>query len=229
MRAWVAQRRQAGAMLTKPVALVETPAPFELIVATVTDRGQRRPTKIARFIPPGTRRAVAELISPRLVWFRGFSFVLTGMDELADSHGTTEVAQVWMCKLALPEGATGLVARSTHHNGVPVPRRELNDRNATRQRGGLAVAGVYVPAVGRYTTRADLFDPAGSAWQHNELLDCDLDWMSEERFALSGFSQMPAYADKPARLLRQGWLLDYDIPPPEEGSRSVALREQQVR
>lgn len=101
MRAWVARRRQSGAMLPEPVSIVETPAPNELIVAHVTDQGRRRPTKIARLIPPGSRRAVAELISPRLVWLRGFSFVLTGLEELVGPHGTREVAQVWMCKLAL--------------------------------------------------------------------------------------------------------------------------------
>jgi hypothetical protein len=168
-------------------------------------------------------------MAPKLVWFRSLGFVLTGVEELADPYGMKEVAQVWVCKLALPEGAVGQVARSTHRDGVPVPRKELNDRNATRQRGVLSAAGIHDLAVRRYTTRDDLSDPVGSGRQHGELLDCELDWMSEERLALSGFSQMPAYADRPARLLRQGWLLDYDIPSPEEDVRRATLRERQVR
>jgi len=229
MRAWVSRRRQEGAMLDEPEPLVETPIPFELIVAQVTDQGQRRPTKVARYIPPGSRLAVYELIAPRLVWFRGFSFVLMGQEELIGQRGTTEAAQVWVCKLSLPERATGLVARSTHREGIPLPRRELNDRSATRRRGNLAVAGVYDPVLGRYTTRADLSDPGIKGGQRSELLDCELDWMSEERFALSGYSQSPAYADRQDRLLRQGWLCDYNIPAPDEDDGHPIRRQRQER
>lgn len=126
-------------------------------------------------------------------------------------------------------GVTKLVARSTHREGIPIPRRELNDRSATRERGSLAVAGVYDPGVGRYTTRADLSDPSIRGGQRSDMLDCELDWMSEEPFALSGFSQMPAYADKPERLLRQGWLVEYDVPLPEDDDGRITRRDRQTR
>jgi len=133
-----------------------------------------------------------------------------------------------MCKLAPPEGATGLQARFTHRDGVAIPRREINDRSASKQNGCLLVAGVHDAAVGRYTIKADFTDPACKGWQSSELLDCELDWMSEERFSLSGFSQMPAYADRPARLLRQGWLCDYQISSPDD-SEGDASRKRDPR
>lgn len=53
---------------------------LELVVVEVTDQGQRRPTKVARLIPPGTRVAVAELTAPKLAWFNNDKFVLSGED-----------------------------------------------------------------------------------------------------------------------------------------------------
>jgi len=91
MRAWVARRRLAGAMLPEPSPIGETPAPFELVVMEVTDQGQRRPAKIARLVPPGTRRTVAELVAPKLVWLRGYTFILAGLEELKDPSGAKEV------------------------------------------------------------------------------------------------------------------------------------------
>lgn len=82
---------------------------------------------------------------------------------------------------------------------------------------------------GRYTMRADPSAPSIRGWQRCELLDCEMDWMSKERFALSDFSQMPANAARPERLLCQRWLVDYDIRQPGEDDRRVIRRERQTR
>jgi hypothetical protein len=65
--------------------------------------------------------------------------------------------------------------------------------------------------------RADLArkdDPRRSL--ASTLLDVDLAWMSEERFALTGFELLPAYEKRPARLLRQSWLCEFNIEEPDD-------------
>lgn len=51
------------------------------------------------------------------------------------------------------------------------------------------------------------------------LLDVEMGWMAGERFALSGLHQHPASGDQPARLVRQGWLCEFNIEEPEDERR----------
>jgi hypothetical protein len=51
--------------------------------------------------------------------------------------------------------------------------------------------------------------------------------MSEERFSLSGFDARGPSADLPARLLRHGWLCEFDVDPPADDrprSKNGSLR-----
>ena len=78
-----------------------------MLVVEVIDQGKRRPTKIARLFPAGGRIAVAELVAPKLVWFKNLDFVLSG-------------TQSWLCKLQAPNYAVGFKARHTHKDGVEI-------------------------------------------------------------------------------------------------------------
>jgi hypothetical protein len=219
MRALVARRREAGSTLEVPIPFGDTPAPFELLVVEVTDHGKRRPTRIARLVPPGARVAIAELIAPKLTWLKNWDFVLTGTDERASDKVVTGFGQSWLCKLAPPPHAVGFLARHTHKNGVELPRRVQLDRYASESKGQLSVASVHDPALGRHTTRAEIARDGGANWM-SSLVDMELMWMAEERFALSGFDCRPASGEQPAQMLRHGWMCEYLIDEPEvEGRR----------
>lgn len=222
MRAWVARRRQGGALLSEPVMIGDAPAPFELLVVEVTDQGKRRPTKIARLFPVGGRVAVAELVLPKMVWFEKWDFVLSGTEQAVVEGGKSGVAQSWLCKLQPPNYAVGFKARHTHKDGVEIARRALMDRYAAESRGILSIKVAKEPALGRHAVCAQMTRPgadASSTWRPHALLDVELDWMSEERFSLSGFDPRGPSGDKPARLLRHGWLCEFEVDEPEDGRR----------
>lgn len=82
-------------------------------------------------------------------------------------------------------------------------------------KGQLEVASAHDAALGRHTMRAELTrdrkqQVAGT------LLDVELGWMAEQRFALSGLYQCPGHDDRPPRLVRQGWLCEFDIEEPAD-------------
>lgn len=213
MRVWILRRREGGAYLPEPVRVGGTPAPFELLVVEVTDQGKRRPTKVARLYAPGTKIIVAELASVQLLWLKGFEFVLHGVEATAGERGPVHAAQSWMCKLDEPLHAVGYQMRGIFHRGRPLPHRQVMDRPSYINEGKLTVAGALDERLGRHATRAEF----GNSTQHaSTLLDCDLDWMGEDRFQLSGFQYYDAFGDDPARLLRQGWLIEFDIKTPEQ-------------
>jgi hypothetical protein len=213
MRAWVAKRREGGALLDKPLQLGTTPAPFELVVVEVTDQGARRPTKVARLVPVGERVAIAQLVAPRLVWGEGWDLVLSGTEESLTHDGLAGVSQSWICRLAPPQGAVGLLARQTHKEGVELKRGAILDRYNSTLKGQLEVRSVRDSALGRHTMCANFTKPDGTPQaMSGPLLDVELAWMSADRFALAGFQQLGG-RDAPARLLRQGWLCEYEIGP----------------
>ena len=213
MRVWVLRRREGGAYLPEPVRVGFTPAPFELLVVEVTDQGKRRPSKVARLYAPGTKNIVAELASVQLLWLKGFEFVLHGVDISANERGPVHAAQSWMCKLDEPLHTVGYRMRGIYERGVALPRRQVMDRPSYINEGKLTVAGALDERLGRHATRAEFTN----ADRHvGTLLDCDLEWMSEERFQLSGFQHYDAYGDAPAQLLRQGWLIEFDIKTPQQ-------------
>lgn len=210
MRAWVAKRRDCGTLLGEPARLGEGAEAFELLVVEVTDQGMRRPTKVARMVRPGERLAVAELIAPRLVWFKKWDFVLSGVERAAGGEGLTMAGQSWLCKLQPATGAIGFRARHTHKDGMEIARRMIMDRYASESKGQLLIEGAKDSTLGRYTVCSHLLSSHCHAASPG-LLDTELDWMSEERFSLSGFREVAAYGDRPARLLRHGWLCEFDI------------------
>lgn len=213
MRVWILRRRESGAYLPEPIRVGGTPAPFDLLVVDVTDQGKRRPSNVARLYAPGTKIIVAELASVQLLWLKGFEFVLHGVDVTAGERGPVHAAQSWMCKLDEPLHAVGYRMRVTYDRGVALPHRQVMDRPSYINEGKLTVGGASDERLGRHATRAEF----GTESRHaGTLLDCDLEWMGEERFQLSGFQHYDAYGDAPPQLLRQGWLIEFDIKTPQQ-------------
>ncbi|MDR7050822.1 hypothetical protein J2X54_003309 [Duganella sp. 3397] len=213
MRVWVLRRREGGAYLPEPVRVGFTPAPFELLVVEVKDQGKRRPSKVGRLYAPGTKSIVAELASVQLLWLKEFEFVLYGVNVIANERGPVHATQSWMCKLDEPLHAVSYRMRGIFDRGRPLPHRQVMDRPSYINEGKLTVAGALDERLGRHATRAEFGTESRLA---GTLLDCDLEWMSEERFQLSGFEHYDAYGDAPAQLLRQGWLVEFDIKTPEQ-------------
>jgi hypothetical protein len=120
-----------------------------------------------------------------------------------------------VCRLAPPQFATGYLARHTHKDGVEQKKGAIFDRYGSSTNGKLAVASAHDEALGRHTMRAELKRDVKQQ-AAGTLLDVDLAWMSEERFALAGFEHRKAYEGRPSRLLRQGWLCEYEVEEPED-------------
>ncbi|MBF8179141.1 hypothetical protein [Herminiimonas contaminans] len=156
MKVWVARRRHGGALIEDAVPLWGTPEPRELLVLDVTDQGLRKPGKVARLYPVGVRRITAELTAPKLVWFKDWQFVLSGVEYLVGETGRKGVAQSWMCRLAVPLGVNRLKAVYMFHAGVPLERRMLADRFARGTAGRLVINGAFEREFGRYMTRAGI-------------------------------------------------------------------------
>jgi hypothetical protein len=217
MKAWVARRREGGALLAEPVRFEASPELLELMIVEVTDQGKRRPSRVARIFPQGARVPMAQLVAPRLVWLAGWDLVLSGVEEGPGNGGVASVAQSWICRLAPPQYAIGFLARHTHKDGVELRKGAIFDRYGSSTKGKMAVASVHDEALGRHTMRAELSrnnDPHRALY--GALLDVELGWMTDERFALTGLHQHGAWEGRPARLVRQGWLCEYDIEEPED-------------
>lgn len=224
MLAWVARRRDGGALLAEGLVNGSTSAPFSLLVQEVTDQGKRRPMKVARLYAPGTKAILAELVGVRLVWLRGDEFVLVGADVSPSERGPVHAAQSWLCKLAQPLHALGYSARFLYDRGKQLPMGQVNARWASVSNGQMRIASALDEQLARHTTRALLRQGSGDY----HLTDCELDFMGEEKFQLSGFETQAANNEQPARLLRQGWLMAIDIQTPEQKAyiRSLAPKPQ---
>jgi hypothetical protein len=225
MRVWILRRRDGGAYLPEPVRVGGTPAPFELLVVDVTDQGKRRPSKVARIYAPGSKAIIAELACIKLVWLKGFEFVLQGVDTTANERGAIQAAQSWMCKLDEPPDTVGFRMRAIYDRGLALPRRQVMDRPSYVSEGKLAVGEALNEHLNRHVPYAIFDNPYGSG---AVLHDCELDWVGESTFQLSGFQHYEAYADQPARLLRQAWIIEFDIKTPEQVAfiRSLAPKPQ---
>lgn len=211
MKVWVQRRLDGGAAMDRPVQIGEPDEPLELVVLQVTDQGQRRPTKVARLIPSGQRRAIDELVMPRLFWFKGGKFVLSGVAQVRQTHGLKGYSQSWLCRLALPAVVNGFKVVPLYRYGEQIARRELTDRYVTTLSGKLSIACDLDQTLGRATVRANIGPPAStSAYGRGVLLDANLEWMSTDGFELSGYEQVPAHAERPAYTLQQGWLCKPD-------------------
>ncbi|WP_070272113.1 MULTISPECIES: hypothetical protein [unclassified Duganella] len=202
-------------MLVQPIEFGHASAPFELLVVEVTDQGKRRPVKVARLFPVGERRAVAELLAPKLVWLRNWLFVLSGVEQMPSAHGHRAVLQSWICKLSPPAYAIGFRITNTHVGGVLRPRRVLHE--AGKSGGRLAVGEQFERVLGRHSLGAQLsyYQASGSGDSTRHLLDCRLEWMAEERFELSGLRVLSAHGERPEQVECNGWLCEFDIELPE--------------
>ena len=215
MKAWVARRRADGALLDEPLQFEASPALLELLVVEVTDQGKRRPSRVARIFPQGSLMPLAQLVAPRLVWLAGWDLVLSGIEERPGEGGIAGVAQSWICRLAPPQYATGFLARHTHKDGVELRKGAIFDSCGFNTKGKLTLVSMHDEALGRHTMRAGLAQ-GGQPQSGGVLLDVELGWMAEERFALTGLYQHGAWEGRPARLVRQGWLCEFQIEEPED-------------
>jgi len=205
--------------------VVPTPAPFELLVVEVTDQGKRRPSKVARLYAPGTKSIVAELVSVQLLWLKGFEFILHGVEVAAGERGPVHAAQSWMCKLDEPLDTVGFRMRAIYDRGLALPHRQVMDRPSCVSEGKLAVGEAQNEHLNRHVPYAVFDNPYGAC---SILHDCELDWVGESTFQISGFQHYEAYAEVPDRLLRQAWIIEFDIKTPEQIAfvRSLAPTSQ---
>lgn len=155
MKAWVVRRREDGAALPTTAPVVEGASLLELVVVEITEEGNRRPIRVARLLPIGEQRILAQLKIPALVQLKAWKMVLSGIEEMRDQHGHIRgVAQTWLCELRPPENAVGFSAKQTYTGGVRLPRGSLHQVSGSR--GRLVVAGDYSNALQRHTTWAKL-------------------------------------------------------------------------
>jgi hypothetical protein len=88
---------------------------LELVVVEITEEGNRRPIRVARLLPIGEQRILAQLKMPALVQLKALKMVLSGIEEMRDQHGHIRgVAQTWLCELRPPENAVGFSAKQTY-------------------------------------------------------------------------------------------------------------------
>jgi len=213
-------------MLTAPEQIGDPREPFELIVVEVTDQGQRRPTKVARLVPPGSRVALVELAAPRLAWFSNDKFVLSGFDGLARERKVVHAAQSWLCQIVVPSKQALFKVWTNHQAGMEVPRNRVLNTGANHAESSIAVSSVLHEQLGRHTMQALV---ARGNTTRLALLDCELAWMSDERFCLTGLQHHPESGQSPARLLKQGWFCELDIPAAPPALSERLLRKMSIR
>ena len=92
-------------------------------------------------------------------------------------------------------------------------RSTLMDRYCSTSKGLLSVESVNYEALGRHSVigRLDRRWGEASKWPPPRLLDVELEWMSEERFSLAGLDPRDASVNHAARLLRHGWLCEFEV------------------
>lgn len=210
MKVLATRRREGGVALAAPLPVVEGAMLMELLVVEVTLDGNRRPAKVARLQAIGERRILAQLARPKLVRLQGWNLVLSGIEVVRDAAGRPrEVAQTWVCKLHVPENAVGYRTRSLYVGGVAQPKRTVRDNGGSH--GLLVVGDDYSNVLQRHTACAELRSHQISTFPAGRLIDCHIEWMSEEAFELGGLRVREAHKEEPEQLERGGWLVDIDI------------------
>lgn len=185
MKVWASKRRHDGAVLAAPAPVVE--------VVDVTLEGSRRPSKVARLRTIGAPRILAQLAKPKLVRVQGWSMVLSGIEATRDESGhTREVTQTWVCNLSVPENAFGFCVRELYRSGVALPKKRARESGGSL--GLLAAADNYSNVLQRHATSAELRRHQISTFPEGRLIDCYIEWMSEESFELGGFPPIPVMA-----------------------------------
>lgn len=192
------------------VPVVEGAILLELLVLDVTLEGNRRPSKVARLQTIGAPRILAQLARPKLVRVQGWNMVLSGIEATRDESGQSrEVAQTWVCKLHVPVSAVGFRVRDLYRSGVALPKRLVRDSGGSR--GLLTVADDYSNVLQRHATCAELRGHQISTFPESRLIDCQIEWMSEESFELGGLHLRPSFESRAEQLERGGWLVDIDF------------------
>ena len=210
MKAWVTRRREEGAALSTPLPVIDGAGLCEVLVVEVTELGNRRPRKVARIQPIGQQRILAQLTMPKLVKFVGWTMVLSGIEERKDDYGKLKgTAQTWLCELRPPESAVGFRIAHTYQGGAALPRNGLRDAGTTK--GKLVVSNQHSTALQRPTTCAELHHHQIATFPAARLVDCHIEWMSDDGFELGGLTLWEAHRERPERLERDGWLCWFDI------------------
>jgi hypothetical protein len=210
MKVWASRRRENGEALVSAVPVVDGAALMDLVVVEVTLDGNRRPAKVARLRPIGEQRILAQLLLPKLVKLQGWTLVLSGVEERKEGAGRPRgFAQTWVCKLWAPDQAVGYRARETHERGAPMAKNGIRESNGMR--GKLVVATDYVTPLQRHTLCAEMHHHHVSTFPAGRLVDCHIEWMSDETFELAGLRVWDAHGDRPERVERGGWLCEIDL------------------
>jgi len=222
MKVWAKRRRESGAVLAAPAPVVEGASLLELVVVEITEEGNRRPMRVARLMPIGEQRILAQLKLPTLVHLRDWKLVLSGVEELRDEYKKVRgVAQTWLCELQPPSAAVGFRVKEMFNGGVRLPRSSLYGIGGTR--GHLVVGGDHSNALQRHTTCAELRGYQIATFPAGRLVDCYLEFMSDSTFALGGMQVREAFQEEPQRIQRAGWLCEFDIKEQELTKREARL------
>jgi hypothetical protein len=220
MKVWVARRRSLGVAVPPNYILgVGGPdLPMELVVKNVTDQGSRRPGKVARLYASGGSIAVAELQQPTLVWMKETCFVINGTERLPNSYDQkVGFSQSWLCQLSPPLSNYPLRILETLKEGIAVPGARLRDKVFKGWPGSVEVQFEMVSQLGRHSKVAR-FNSGGRS-SPLLLLDVELEWMTEDRYELSGTTVTPSRDDREETHFAGGWLCRYWAPEYQEPSR----------
>lgn len=211
MKVIARRRREDGAVLAAPAPVVEGAGLLELVVVEITEDGNRRPIRVARLMPIGEQRILAQLKMPALVQLRGWKLVISGIEEIRDNYRTVRgVAQTWLCELHPPPGAAGFRAKDMFTAGERLPRGAIHQTSGTR--GYLVVGSDHSNALQRHTAYAEVHRYEAATFPAGRLIDCYLEFMSDATFALGGMRVWDAHGETPQRIDRAGWLCEFDIP-----------------
>ena len=164
---------------------------------------------MARLYPLGEQRILAQLKLPELVQLKGSTLVLSGVEEKRNGDKQVcGVAQTWLCELRPPENAVGFRVKDTYVSGARLPRAGLHQATSTR---GKLVASEYSNALQRHTNCAELRHHQISTFPAKRLINCHIEFMGEATFGLGGIVVREAHQDHPQRLVRDGWLCEFDV------------------
>lgn len=210
MKVWASRRRDDGAALAEAQPVVECASLLELVVVEVTLEGNSRPAKVARLRPIGEPRILAQLLLPKPVKLQGWTFVLSGIEELKQQPGAARgVAQTWVCDFWTPAHAVGFRVKNTFQHGAKLPKSGVRDTSSTR--GTLVIGTDFVTPLQRHAICAEVHHHQMSTFLADRLVDCHIEWMSDETFELGGLRVWNAQGDRPERLERAGWLCEIDV------------------
>ncbi len=222
MKVWASRRREDGAVLASAVPAVDGAALMELVVVEVTLDGNRRPAKVARLRPIGEQRILAQLLLPKLVKLQGWNLVLSGIEELKEGPGRPRcVAQTWVCKVWTPDNSVGFRVRDTYQQGVHLPKSGIHQSSGTR--GRLVVTTDYATPLQRHTLCAEVHYHQTATFPAGRLVDCHIEWMSDETFEIGGLKVCGAHGEKPERIERAGWLCEIDVEQRELTKREARM------